>query len=51
MLESAVKFINVFTRMEEEDADYKDYFKKQVKLDPRQHDDLGWGVDVHDDDA
>ncbi|XP_028787200.1 zinc finger BED domain-containing protein RICESLEEPER 1-like [Neltuma alba] len=32
MLENAVKFIKVFDRMEEEDQDYKDYFKKKVKL-------------------
>ncbi|KAK4276763.1 hypothetical protein QN277_014874 [Acacia crassicarpa] len=31
MLESAVKFVKVFTRMEEEDEEYKQYFKKKVK--------------------
>ncbi|XP_054804061.1 zinc finger BED domain-containing protein RICESLEEPER 2-like [Prosopis cineraria] len=32
MLQNAVKFTKVFDRMEDEDQDYKNYFKKKVKL-------------------
>ncbi|XP_054801510.1 zinc finger BED domain-containing protein DAYSLEEPER-like [Prosopis cineraria] len=32
MLQNAIKFTKVFDRMEDEDQDYKNYFKRKVKL-------------------
>ncbi|XP_054778246.1 zinc finger BED domain-containing protein RICESLEEPER 3-like [Prosopis cineraria] len=42
MLENAVKFIKVFYRIEEEDEDYNEYFKKKVEEEPPSPYD--WGV-------